>query len=148
MESFRFLGLSVVSPEDEKSRYKERLRYEPPHGKTNNVVSEQVFVFAYADCLFSHEEVHIKLKYTSSFNSIFIFLAYFNSWCDMTGTHSFAPLLLTNALLKSVDEKYVYVLRLNVPVNNFSVMWGRSQGFLGLTSTVGSKCVLLKDTTW
>ena len=62
-------------------------------------------VFAYADCLFSHEEAHIKLKYTSSFNSIFIFLAYFNSWCDMTGTHSFTPLLLTNALLKSVDEK-------------------------------------------
>ena len=30
------------------------------------------------------------------------------------------------------------VLRLNVPVNNFSIMSGRSQLFLGLTSTVGS----------
>ena len=42
---------------------------------------------------------------------------------------------------------YLFVLRLNVPVNNFSVMSGRSQRFLGLTSTVGSQCVLLKDTT-
>ena len=32
----------------------------------------------------------------------------------------------------------LFVLRLNVPVNNFSVMLGRSQLFLGLTSTVGS----------
>ena len=32
----------------------------------------------------------------------------------------------------------LFVLRLNVPVNNFSVMSGRSQRFLGLTSTVGS----------
>ena len=39
------------------------------------------------------------------------------------------------------------VLRLNIPVNNFSVMSGLSQHFLGLTSTVGSYCVLLKDTT-
>ena len=32
----------------------------------------------------------------------------------------------------------LFVLRHNVPVNNFSVMSGRSQRFLGLTSTVGS----------
>ena len=32
----------------------------------------------------------------------------------------------------------LFVLRLNVPVNNFSVMSGRSQLFLGLSSTVGS----------
>ena len=32
----------------------------------------------------------------------------------------------------------LFVLRLNIPVNNFSVMSGQSQGFLGLTSTVGS----------
>ena len=32
----------------------------------------------------------------------------------------------------------LFVLRLNVPVNNFSVMSGRSQRFLGSTSTVGS----------
>ena len=32
----------------------------------------------------------------------------------------------------------LFVLRLNIPVNNFSVMSGRSQRFLGLTSTVGS----------
>ena len=42
---------------------------------------------------------------------------------------------------------HLFVLRLNVPVNNFSVMSGRSQRFLGLTSTVGSRCALLKDTT-
>ena len=33
---------------------------------------------------------------------------------------------------------FFFVLRLNIPVNNFSVMSGRSQLFLGLTSTVGS----------
>ena len=32
----------------------------------------------------------------------------------------------------------LFVLRRNGPVNNFSVMSGRSQLFLGLTSTVGS----------
>ena len=32
----------------------------------------------------------------------------------------------------------LFVLRHNVPVNNFSVMSGRSQRFLGLSSTVGS----------
>ena len=41
----------------------------------------------------------------------------------------------------------LFVLRLNVPVNNYSVIFGQSQCFLGLTSNVGSKCVLLKDTT-
>ena len=34
----------------------------------------------------------------------------------------------------------LFVLRLNVPVNNFSVMSGRSQPFLGLTSTVDVPC--------
>ena len=38
-------------------------------------------------------------------------------------------------------------LILNVPVNNFSVMLGRSHHFRGITSTSGSKCTLLKDTT-
>ena len=33
------------------------------------------------------------------------------------------------------------MLRLNVPVNNFSVMSGRSKRFLGLTSTVGRMCL-------
>ena len=33
---------------------------------------------------------------------------------------------------------FLFVLRINVPVNNFSVMSGQSQLFLGLTSTVGS----------
>ena len=40
---------------------------------------------------------------------------------------------------------------LDVPVNNFPVMLGRSQHFLGITSTLtgggGGKYVLLKDTT-
>ena len=39
-------------------------------------------------------------------------------------------------------------LRLYVPVNNFSIMSGRSHRFLGITSTFwGGKCILLKDTT-
>ena len=38
-------------------------------------------------------------------------------------------------------------LMLNIPVNNFSVMLGRSHRFLGITSTFGGKYVLLKDTT-
>ena len=38
-------------------------------------------------------------------------------------------------------------LMLNVPVNNFSVMLGRSHRFLGITSTFGGKYVMLKDTT-
>ena len=36
------------------------------------------------------------------------------------------------------EDFCLFVLRLYVPVNNFSVMSGRSQRFLGLTSTVGS----------
>ena len=51
-------------------------------------------------------------------------------------------------LRKTVIVMLMIVLRFNVPVNNFSVMSGRSQRFLGLTSTVGSRCALLKDTTW
>ena len=47
---------------------------------------------------------------------------------------------------------YIYVclfvcLMLNVPVNKFSVMLGRSKRFLGITSTFGGKYVLLKDST-
>ena len=38
-------------------------------------------------------------------------------------------------------------MRLNVPVNKLLVMSGRNQRFLGLTSTVGSLCFLLKDPT-
>ena len=38
----------------------------------------------------------------------------------------------------NVTNVCLFVLRLNVPVNNFSVMSGRSQLFLGLTNTVGS----------
>ena len=43
-------------------------------------------------------------------------------------------------LLSTLVEAFVclFVLRLNIPVNNFSVMSGQSQRFLGLTSTVGS----------
>ena len=41
------------------------------------------------------------------------------------------------------------LLRLNAPVNNFSVMSGRSHSFLGITSTFqGVNVSLLKDTTW
>ena len=43
---------------------------------------------------------------------------------------------------------FLFRLRLYVPVNNFSVMSGRSHCFLGITSTfLGGKCILLKDTT-
>ena len=50
---------------------------------------------------------------------------------------------------------FLFGLMLNVPVNNISVMLGRSHRFLGITSTFGGggggggggKYVLLKDTT-
>ena len=48
----------------------------------------------------------------------------------------------------SDEVAHLFVLRLNAPVNNLSVMSGWSQCFLCLTSSVGSLCVLLKDTTW
>ena len=38
-------------------------------------------------------------------------------------------------------------LILKVPVNNFTVMLGRGHRFLGITSTLGSKFVLLNDIT-
>ena len=41
-------------------------------------------------------------------------------------------------VVNSISYFCLFVLRLNVPVNNFSVMSGRSQRFLGLTSTVGN----------
>ena len=44
---------------------------------------------------------------------------------------------------------FLFWLRLYVPVNNFSVMSGWSHHFLGIISTfLGCKCILLKDTTW
>ena len=43
----------------------------------------------------------------------------------------------------------LFVLMLNVLVNNFSVMSGRSHRFLCITSTFrGVNVSLLKDTTW
>ena len=43
----------------------------------------------------------------------------------------------------------LYVLMLNIPVNNFSVMLGWSHRFLGITSNFqGVNVFLLKDTTW
>ena len=55
---------------------------------------------------------------------------------------------LISALLYS-PVCFWFGLMLNVPVNNFSVMLGRSHRFLGITSTIwgGGKFVLLKDTT-
>ena len=41
----------------------------------------------------------------------------------------------------------VFCVAAERPGQFFSVMSGRSQRFLGLTSTVGSKNVLLEDTT-
>ena len=38
-------------------------------------------------------------------------------------------------------------LMLNIPVNNYSVMLGKSHHFLGITSIFGGKYVLLKDRT-
>ena len=35
-------------------------------------------------------------------------------------------------LSKTLDVSYLFVLRFNVPVNNFSVMSGRSHRFLGI----------------
>ena len=68
----------------------------------------------------------------------------------LLGCFQFADVLF---LLQHVSEisfqlfVCLFGLRLNVPVNIFSVMLGQSQRFLCLTSTVGSKCVLLKETT-
>ena len=43
---------------------------------------------------------------------------------------------------------FLLVLMLNIPVNNFSAMSGRSHRFLGITSTFrGVNVSLLKDTT-
>ena len=43
--------------------------------------------------------------------------------------------------LRDIKSRYyrfsLFVFRLNVPVNNFSVMSGRSHRFLGITSTFG-----------
>ena len=58
-----------------------------------------------------------------------------------------ALISVTHLLYRAKFRFIFFVLRLNVQVNSFSVMSGRSQRFLGLTSTVESKCVLLKDTT-
>ena len=47
----------------------------------------------------------------------------------------------------NVFEGWLVVLRLKVPVNNFSVMSGRSHRFLGILSTFrGVNVSLLKDT--
>ena len=46
---------------------------------------------------------------------------------------------------KGVTDFFSFLL--NVPVNNFSVMSGRSHLFLSIFSTLGSKCVLIQDTT-
>ena len=50
--------------------------------------------------------------------------------------HEEQPFLRMSA--NNFEDFCLFVLRLNVPVNNFSVMSGRSQRFLGLTNTVGS----------
>ena len=47
--------------------------------------------------------------------------------------------MLLHVLFKTTRTNSLFVLRLNVPVNNFSVMSGRSQLFLGLTSTVACR---------
>ena len=53
---------------------------------------------------------------------------------------------LTNFIEKT--QIGLVLLRLNVPVNIFSVMSGRSHRFLGITSTFrGVNMSLLKDTT-
>ena len=46
-----------------------------------------------------------------------------------------------------VGGMFWFGLMLNIPLNNFSVMLGRSHRFLGITSTFGGKYVLLKDRT-
>ena len=53
------------------------------------------------------------------------------NWLTMSYCLNSAPVILLSFIC-------LFVFRLNIPVNNFSVMWGRSQCFLGLTSTVGS----------
>ena len=51
-------------------------------------------------------------------------------------------------VLRSKDFVCLFVLRLNIPVNNFSVMSGWSHRFLGITSTFrGVKCLALESDT-
>ena len=58
--------------------------------------------------------------------------------------HPLMPIYLAAA----VSIVCFFVLRLNVPVNNFSVMSERSHSFLGITSTFrGVNVSLLKETT-
>ena len=47
----------------------------------------------------------------------------------------------------AVGGMFWFGLMLNIPVNNFSVMLGRSHRFLNITSTFWGKYVLLKDRT-
>ena len=46
--------------------------------------------------------------------------------------------ILTGQFKDQSSFIWLFVLRLNVPVNKFSVMLGGSQRFLGFTSNVGS----------
>ena len=56
------------------------------------------------------------------------------------------PFSIVNMLIFIKDDSFVSFL-LNVPVNNLSVLSGRSHRFLGITSTfLGGKCILLKAT--
>ena len=56
--------------------------------------------------------------------------------------------VLVEAFIPDNNFSFCFVsYLLNVPVHNFSVMSGWSHHFLGITSTLGSKYVLLMDTT-
>ena len=51
-----------------------------------------------------------------------------------------------NYRLFTVTGCWLVDLIFNIQVNNFSFMLGRNHHFLGITSTFGGKCALLKDT--
>ena len=69
---------------------------------------------------------------------------------DMTSSVYRAHTAIMEQTGETMKRDIVLVcLKLNVPVNNFSVILGQSHRFLGISSTfqrVG-KCILLKDTT-
>ena len=101
-----------------------------------SVIVEMISGFAFATCIESTicllSKSQISRLYPSSVAGL----------CRTRPETQRRGFLMTQLIL------FLFGLRLYVPVNNFSVMSGRSHRFLGITSTfLGGKCILLKNTT-
>ena len=86
----------------------------------------------------------ISYAVTAKLISVFVF-AYGKHWFSHEAAHLFLFFYLS-----LTSQLFLVCLKLNVPINKFSVMLGWIHCFLGITSTFGGggKYVLLKDTTW